>query len=86
MIKIKKNFLHLRNNVQRNIPNDHLFIKLKEKINKNKLTYTSDFIDDLFNNNCSSGVDARNQSRANSGVKLCVAISVYIKNSTKIRN
>jgi hypothetical protein len=68
-------FLHLRNKAQRNIPNDHLLIKFNYKIYRNKLTYTSDFIDDLFNNNLSSGVDARKKSRANSGVKLCVAIS-----------
>jgi hypothetical protein len=55
----KKNHLHLRNNVQRNIPNDH----------------TSDLIDNLFINDRSSGLDARIKARANSGVKLCVAIS-----------
>ncbi len=78
-LKTKQNktikFLHLRNKAQRNIPNDHLLIKFNYKIYRNKLTYTSDFIDDLFNNNLSSGVDARKKSRANSGVKLCVAIS-----------
>ncbi len=42
-------------------------------------TYTSDFIDGLFNNIRSSGVDARKNDRASSGVRLCVASSFYTK-------
>jgi hypothetical protein len=67
--------LHLRNNVQRNIPNDHLSIRLKSKSIEIKDTYTSDLIDNLFNIDCSLEMDARRKSRASSGVKLCVAIS-----------
>ncbi len=78
--------LHLRNNVQRNIPNDQLFIhQMIRKMNVPiyNSTYTSDFIDGLFNNIRSSGVDARKKPRASSGVRLCVASSFYTKQNKK---
>ena len=50
------------------------------------LTYTSDFIDGLFNNIRSSGLDARRNDRASSGVKLCVASSFYINRNRSNRN